>query len=188
MTPPSTSWQALQFAWKHLILFLLIGAGFFVLAWTLNVSLLPSLFGTLLAAKIGFVSLLAAALTFLYHTFWDETNQAGEPENPEKDDYILATVKQYKGLFLLLLGAILATVTAITADLVTAIGNPSRIWVTLSLASFLTAMVLLVAFLLSLVGRTIANMQTLSETFSSISSKRTPPQAKAEDTTNPLIK
>ncbi len=157
MSSRSSFHQALRISGWYLAAFLAIGAMLFAAISLSGLALPVGLFGTLMAAKIGFVSLLTAVVTFLHRTFWDETKPSATRDLPK-------VVKYYSGYFLLLFGSTLATIFAIFADFVTATGFPESAWKALSLAAFSTAIILLVGFLLYFVGRVLAEMRTLLDT------------------------
>lgn len=143
----------------------------FVLTWFSNAKVPENYLPSLLAAKITFISLLTATITFLHRLFLDEVRNVSRSEasgptspgesEPAKASQLAAIVTEYRFYYLLIFSAILTTFVAILADTYIAVGSTARTLQVLSLSSAESGLVLLLVFLSYFIVKALLGMGAL---------------------------
>ena len=149
-------------------LVLLLEIVLYAISWITGARVAPNYLPSLFAAKITFITLITATITFLHRLFWDEVRSlptaasaGGSPGDPAAAKRLAEVVTQFRFYYLLLFSAILTTFVAIIADSEIAVGTTSDLWHVLSLSSAESGLCLLVVFLAYFVGKTLRQMGTM---------------------------
>jgi len=155
-------------------LVLAVEIGLYALVWFSDAVVAGNYLPSLLSAKITFISLLTATITFLHRLFLDEVRSASKPEPTAADpgggtgstgpSRLAPIVIEYRFYYLLIFSAILTTFIAILADVEIATGGTSRAWQVLSISSASSGLALLLVFLSYFIVRTLRGMGALLRT------------------------
>ena len=155
--PPSTLKQILRLTWKQFLIFAFVGILVTLWSWYYGLSFPAALDGIMLSAKLGLGSILVATMAFYYRTFWEAIDRLKEMAHAS------ATVSYHSSGLILLFGATLAVFFAILIDLTILLFGPASLLRPISLGTFITGILLLLAFLLFFFGRSLAEMLTIKE-------------------------
>ena len=158
MTEPLLTFkQGLRLTWRQFLIFTSVGILFTFWSWYYGLSFPAALDGIMLSAKLGLGSILVATMAFYYRTFWEDIAKL------KKIARASATVRYHSSGLTLLFGATLAVFFAILADLTILLLGPASLLRPVSLGSFMTGILLLLAFVVFFFGRSLAEMQTIKD-------------------------